>query len=116
MILAIALIAACVWWYKKNQWKRQAKRQLLAIPPTVSSDYYYQVNRLLKQVAVFRFGQSCAHLSGPQWLEFLDNQVKRPVFTSELPEFAHAPDDPNAKPDPQKVQRLALTWLNKVRR
>jgi len=113
--LIICFVALTVWWIKKNQWKRVAKQQLLSYEPVASVDYYYQINRSLKQIAVQRFGSQCAQLSGARWLEFLDNQLKDPLFSREVPEFGEAPDNPNAKPDPESVQRIALLWLKKLR-
>lgn len=113
--LIICFVALTVWWIKKNQWKRVAKQQLLSYEPVASVDYYYQINRSLKQIAVQRFGSQCAQLSGPRWLEFLDDQLKDPLFSREVPEFGEAPDNPNAKPDPESVQRIALLWLKKLR-
>lgn len=113
--LIICFVALTVWWIKKNQWKRVAKQQLLSYEPVASVDYYYQINRSLKQIAVQRFGAQCAQLSGPRWLEFLDDQLKDPLFSREVPEFGEAPDNPNAKPDPESVQRIALLWLKKLR-
>lgn len=113
--LIICIAALAVWWIKKNQWKRVAKQQLLSYEPVASVDYYYQINRSLKQIAIQRFGSQCAQLSGPRWLEFLDDQLKDPLFSREVPEFGEAPDNPNAKPDPESVQRIALLWLKKLR-
>lgn len=113
--LIICIVALTAWWIKKNQWKRVAKQQLLSYEPVASVDYYYQINRSLKQIAVQRFGSQCAQLSGPRWLEFLDDQLKDPLFSREVPEFGEAPDNPNAKPDPESVQRIALLWLKKLR-
>lgn len=113
--LIICFVALTAWWIKKNQWKRVAKQQLLSYEPVASVDYYYQINRSLKQIAVQRFGSQCAQLSGSRWLEFLDNQLKDPLFSREVPEFGEAPDNPNAKPDPESVQRIALLWLKKLR-
>lgn len=113
--LIICFVALTAWWIKKNQWKRVAKQQLLSYEPVASVDYYYQINRSLKQIAVQRFGSQCAQLSGPRWLEFLDDQLKDPLFSREVPEFGEAPDNPNAKPDPESVQRIALLWLKKLR-
>ena len=113
--LIICFVALTVWWIKKNQWKRVAKQQLLSYEPVASVDYYYQINRSLKQIAVQRFGSQCAQLSGRRWLEFLDDQLKDPLFSREVPEFGEAPDNPNAKPDPESVQRIALLWLKKLR-
>lgn len=113
--LIICIVALTAWWINKNQWKRVAKQQLLSYEPVASVDYYYQINRSLKQIAVQRFGSQCAQLSGPRWLEFLDDQLKDPLFSREVPEFGEAPDNPNAKPDPESVQRIALLWLKKLR-
>jgi len=115
IVLVIGVVLLTIWWVKKNQWKRLAKRQLLSYEPMANVDYYYQMNRSLKQIAVQRFGSKCAQLSGQRWLEFLDSQFKEPLFTSEVPEFGEAPDNPNAKPDPNSVQRIALLWLKKLR-
>lgn len=114
LFVAIVLIALLsVYLFRKNQWKRYAKKQLLAFDPVSTQEYYYQINRTLKQIAVQRFGQQCAHLSGDSWLAFLDSKLKTPLFQNTIPEFASAPDNPSSLPDPMNVQRIALQWLQK---
>lgn len=113
ILFAILLIVFTVIWIKKNRWKRAAKRQLLSLSPMAEPNYYYQINRSLKQIAIQRFGHQCAHLSGLKWLDFLDSKLKHPLFNHEIPEFAAAPDNPDVRPDPHQVKRIALLWLKK---
>ena len=76
LIALVSLIAFSVYRYNKNQWRRQALKQLSTITTLDEVICIQQCNRLLKQVALYRFGQTCASLSGEKWLEFLDNKVK----------------------------------------
>ncbi len=113
LFISLAIIAASVYVYRNNRWRREAKTLLLAHSPAKNSEYYYQINRAIKQIAMQRFGPQCAQLSGRAWLEFLDSTLHKPLFMSDIPEFADAPDSPSARPDPIKVQQVALTWLQK---
>lgn len=110
-IILVTLLS--IYWLRKGQWKRNAKKQLMAHEPISNQEYYYQINRTLKQIAIQRFGQHCAHLSGEAWLAFLDSKLKTPLFQNTIPDFATAPDNPNSHPDPVAVQRIALQWLQK---
>ena len=115
LLIVLVTVALTVFFIRKNRWKRIAKAQVVSFPPTATAEYYYQINRTLKQICLQRFGQESAHLSGAAWLEYLDSKLKSPQFQTEIPEFADAPDNPSCCPDPNHVQRIALLWLKQHR-
>lgn len=113
MFLFIVLVVGLGLYWHKTQWRRQAKRQLQRFQAEPTQHFYYETNRFLKQIAVMRFGHQCASLSGESWLKFLDDKLKKPVFTTQIPEFASAPDDPTQRPDPDRVLHCAKLWIGK---
>lgn len=113
MIASLAMIIGVIWLIQQGRWKRKAIQTLKTIETRTDSGYYTQVNRLLKQVAIHRFGQQCASLSGAKWLNFLDSKLKSPVFEKHIPEFAEAPDNPNCQPDPHLVMRYTQHWIGR---
>jgi hypothetical protein len=116
LIALVSLIAFSVYRYNKNQWRRQALKQLNTITTQDEVICIQQCNRLLKQVALYRFGQTCASLSGEKWLEFLDAKVKKPIFCETLSEFAIAPDRPAIGQhtlDVIKLKKAIESWIRK---
>jgi len=112
-VTLVLAVATFLYWLHANRWRREAKALLLAHSPAQTNEYYYQMNRALKQIALQRFGSECAQLSGHAWLAFLDSTLTKPLFLNEIPDFAHAPDAPSSSCDPNKVQHIALLWLKK---
>ncbi len=94
LMLFTILTLCCVFYFlrKKNKWKKAALMQLKAIDESQDLKCIQACNRLLKQIALQRFGPQCAPLNGLAWLDFLDSKVKQPIFLPNLIEFAHAPD------------------------
>jgi len=116
IICILALVALAVYWHKKNQWRRQALSQLKNIDTQDNLLCIQQCNRLLKQVALYRHGQSCASLSGEKWLNFLDSKVKKVIFSEQLNEFAYAPDQPthtSASIDVIQLKKAVECWIRK---
>lgn len=112
----IIAIGMCIhWWVKRNRWKRSALKQLNSVTLQNSQTCYYQINRLLKTVAIQRFGQQAAPLSGEKWLAFLDSKVKQPLFLPAIKGFATAPDVPDAQLDAFHIKRIAEKWIRKHR-
>jgi len=115
IILMVLLPALAVYFSRKNRWRKQALQQLNQIEIIDKNICIQQCNRLLKQVALYRFGQSCASLSGEPWLSFLDSKVKHALFMPEHLEFASAVDQPDSSLDPQSIKRAVATWIRKHR-
>ncbi len=115
IILLVILPVLAIYLRRKNRWRRQALQQLNNIETTNKNNCIQQCNRLLKQVALYRFGQSCAALSGKPWLEFLDSKVNNALFMQEHSEFASAVDRPESSIDPLSLKRATATWIRKHR-
>ncbi len=116
IVIALALVAFTVYRHKKNQWRRQALLQLKNIDTHDNLLGIQQCNRLLKQVALYRHGQSCASLSGKKWLEFLDSKVKVAIFSEQFSAFADAPDQPrqsSASIDVIQLKKAVECWIRK---
>lgn len=116
LVCALALITFIVVRYKKNQWRRQALGQLKNIATSDELFCVQQCNRLLKQVALYRFGQSCASLSGEKWLEFLDSKVKTAIFTDHFNTFAFIIDQPRevgTSIDVIQLKKAIEHWIRK---
>jgi len=115
IILLVLLPVLVIYLRRKNRWRKQALRQLKNIEITNKNICIQQCNRLLKQVALFRYGQACASLSGEPWLEFLDSKVNNAIFMPEHLEFASAVDRLDSSMDPQSLKRAVATWIRKHR-
>ncbi len=109
----IASIVLAIYLKRKNGWRKQALVQLSTIDPANKIQCIKECNRLLKQVALLRFGQQCASLSGQKWLDFLDSKVKKPIFIPNLAQFASAIDQIDATIDPASVKQAAALWIRK---
>ena len=118
LLLAIVITAGfSIYLRKKNIWRRQALSELKLISSENKLLCIQQCNRLLKQVALFRFGSSCAPLSGEKWLHFLDEKIKDDIFTSQFSSFAHAPDKlviaEEESIDVIKLKKAVELWIRK---
>ena len=116
IISTLALITFIVLRHKKNKWRRQALAELKNIATNDELSCIQQCNRLLKQVALYRYGQSCASLSGEKWLEFLDSKIKVAIFTESFNSFAFAIDQPreaSTSIDVIQLKKAIENWIRK---
>jgi len=119
MLLLAIFIAVGLTLYlrKKNTWRRQALSKLKVISSENQLQCIQQCNRLLKQVSLFRFGNSCASLSGEKWLHFLDEKLKNNIFSTEFSAFAYALDKPAAAEEESidviKLKKAVELWIRK---
>ncbi len=110
--VAVTIVLA-IYFKRKNVWRKQALLQLNVIDSANKLQCIKDCNRLLKQVALLRFGQQCASLSGQKWLDFLDSKVKQPIFNPSLAQFASAVDQVDTAIDPAAVKQAAALWIRK---
>jgi hypothetical protein len=114
LVTIVALVIFTILYRKKNAWRKLAIKQLNAIKHDNSIEYSLAYNRLLKQVCFNKIDKSCASLSSLTWLEYLDQQVKQPIFLPELRSFAFIPDDPSISINSQQLKQACLLWIRKV--
>lgn len=124
-ILLLALIAAIfltLRWWRARAYRRaalHALRELQTQWQQHRDDRQLQsdVNRLLKQVALAAFPRTqVAALHGSDWLQFLDAQLRRPVFAQ--PALAGLGDTYRAEPvavDADVLQQAARDWIRRHR-
>jgi len=115
IVLLIGLIIMAIWLYKKKAWRRYALKQVKAINWQHEQRACRDCNKLLKQIALQKLGKQSAPLSGEAWLEYLDKQVKKPIFMPELRPFAHILDEPNIHVDTHQLQKATMQWIRKVK-
>lgn len=121
-LLLLALIAA-VWfglrWWRARAYRRVALRELRELQTQWQQhrdDQKLQiaVNRLLKQVALAAFPRTqVAALHGMNWLQFLDAQLRRPVFAQ--PALAGFGDTYSAAAatEPEALVQAAREWIRR---
>ena len=89
LLLSIWVLIRCLQNYLSNAYRRAALRELEAIRSRTADAkekprVVTQLNRLLKRVAMVRWGRHrVAGSSGQDWLEFLNRTAKSDVFTQE---------------------------------
>lgn len=96
-VLGLALIIILYWLikrYKKNAYRRQASTMLAKIQEKFYAKEDFEcINEamvLLKYVAITTYGRDVvAHLSGSDWLQFLDEKRKLEAFVP-LADLIHA--------------------------
>jgi len=128
LLIAIAVVAfviAGIWLarrYRQRRYRRFALQQLRALHiqwQTEHDDaaFAQAVNRLLKQCALAAFPRcDVAALSGAEWLEFLDRQLRKPRFTDpDLRALAtlYQPTSPTLAADTLRV--AAEHWIRRHR-
>mgnify|MGYP000520335951 CR=1 FL=1 len=113
LVSLISVLVFISYYMKKTKWRKHALQQLQKIDTANNLECTRQCNRLLKQVALLRFGKECASLSGEKWLDFLDSKVKNNIFKPHLSEFASAIDTPNSSIDVHTLKIATATWIRK---
>jgi len=111
----IGLIALALWYRKQQAWRRYALKQLKAIDWQQEHNACRDCNKILKQIALQKLGKESAPLSGENWLEYLDKQVKHPIFMPHLRPFAHILDEPNIHVDTHQLHKATAQWIRKVK-
>ncbi len=119
-VLAVALILILILWIRRRRkshaWHRAARRELKLIAgrAAVNSEWFGDLNALLKQSAVVRYpDRAPASLTGAEWVDFLletspkDRVASRPTVEAMVascwqPTPSCAPDD---------AIRFARLWL-----
>lgn len=109
------VIGLCIWFYKRQAWRRQAKQALAAIDWQQPQQAYRDANKLLKRICLQKISNQCTQLSGEDWLHYLDDQVKHPIFMPKLRPFAHILDEPNIHLDNDALKHAIDTWIRKVK-
>lgn len=114
LVLLIAVISFIIYHRKKNAWRALAIKQLQALDDSDPVMYAMGCNRLLKQICFNKVDASCASLSGIAWLNYLDEQVKKPIFLPEIEAFAFIPDNPQVSLDTKALNKACQQWIRKV--
>lgn len=115
MAAILATVAVFLWQYKRQAWRRAALKQFNQIDWQQPEVALRDCNKLLKQIAVFKFDKTSARLSGEAWLEYLDTKIKQPIFMPQLRPFAHVLDEPNIQLDNSELQTAVKTWIRKAK-
>lgn len=111
----IAVIVFVFLHYKRQAWRRAALKQLNNIDWQSQQLAYRDANKLLKQISMQKMDAKCAHLSGEDWLAFLDQHVKTPIFLPQLRAFAYILDEPDIQIDANALQQAIKRWIRKVK-
>lgn len=114
LVLLLAIIVLTVYWRKKQAWRRIALKQFNQLIELNDHDFARASNRLLKQVALNKLGKESAGYSGIKWLQYLDQQVKTPLFLPNLEGFSQWIDDPNSQVNRNALEHACSTWIRKV--
>jgi len=103
--------------YKKNAYRREAVRKIESIAQQKSEKLVYEINSLLKSIAIQLFGRKkVAALFGTEWFGFLQSKLKtKPVLTEQnFEEFTKAmyTKDVQIKEDTVKeLVEFAINWV-----
>lgn len=114
-ILLITAITLLICFYIKNKWRKQVVAELNSYITLNDLEFAQACNRLLKQVALNKIGRECCNYHGIKWLNYLDAQVKSPIFLPKLENFSKWLDDPNANVDRHALSQACEKWIRKVR-
>ncbi len=87
LVLAAALLVACLIWRRRTIWRRDFFHDLSQIEHTVEErgehEGWAKLAQLLKRLAIQRHGRlEVAALSGEPWLRQLDDLVGSDLFTN----------------------------------
>ena len=112
--LLLALLGFFLWRrWSARAYRRLAQAQLEAMDRS-GEDYYSDVNRLLKAVALRSYGsRQVAQLSGSAWLNFLQSTARGgSPFPDELVDAPYR-DPRNIRARGDALYRAASDWLSR---
>lgn len=99
--------------YRRRAYRRMCIRKLTALPQHGDADWLYQVNRILKVVAMQTYGRTeVAALSGADWVDFLRNKG----LEGEMAEPLSRHYDLKAKLSQEVTMALAKAAKNWIKR
>jgi len=111
---ALLTLTFLVHFYLRNKWRKHAINKVNQMVMSDDVAFAQACNRLLKQVAISKLGKTCSNYHGIQWLEYLDAQVKHPIFLPKLEQFSKWVDQPNANVDRLALAEACKKWIRKV--
>ncbi len=119
MALALAAITAAVLlgysWYKKNGYKREALRLILALTPEPTNVFAANINAILKRTALSAYAHAHATISqtfGAQWVEFLNNTTKAPKFNDDaMQALSTGMYQKSPTFDANALKAMAIAWV-----
>ncbi len=123
LVAALLLILVCLFLlllnrHKRLTYRRQALRELTQLEqqPLSHSELLAALSRLLRRAALKAWpDNSCAGLSGQEWLKFLDSQGKTTEFTTGVGQcLASGPYQPEPQFEPLALFNLCRNWLRRL--
>lgn len=128
-VVVVLLVAASSRWWKRwraNRFRRQALAELVEIEghlaePASRPDALRRLPELLKRTAMSAYGRErVAELSGRAWLEFLNSDLRKPLFEGArgelLDDLAYAPTAYLASISAQDANDLGTAARQWIRR
>lgn len=123
-ILALLVLVSLIWlgrrllgYYRNRQRRKQMLGWIDHLNATIDPQkdpqaYLSTINRVFKLVALRAFPeQRCASMAGPQWAEFLQQQMSANQQDNSLSVLATGPYDPAPGFDPNTISELARAWI-----
>jgi len=123
-VLALLVLTLAVWlgrWalkrYRHNAYRRAALAELEALRSAQTALFAQHANVLLRRVAIQAFPQTeVRRLSGGEWLGFLDEHLKQPMFASALGEdLLQAAYADQHKYDTEALYQACARWIRQHR-
>lgn len=118
LLIITVLIIGLVWyfWQRHQQavYRRYAQQKLVQSHELDDATFLYQVNALLKQVAITTYGrQTCAGLNQQAWLSFLHQKasfIEQPDAIKKLESYYQAEFE-LSRDERQAIAEYARRWI-----
>lgn len=112
-LMCITAIVGIIWYRKKTRLKRAALAELKRLKQGNRADALalaVPISMLLRRVAIKRYGQSVAYLTGKAWEDFLVNHHAMDANTATF--LSNAPYKPlDNAPNAELLLESAKSWI-----
>ena len=115
--ILILILAGLVWFLvqrkRQNRYRKTALRAVSDLQSKELAAAAWEVNKLMKRICISKYGrQTCADLTGEDWINFLNGKCKTPVFNKEAKDVYLSIYHNNPKP-PQEFLQASRNWIRK---
>ena len=88
LVLSLITITWLSWIYfdrkRRNHYRKVAIGKINDLTANQHEPPTWEINKLLKRICINKYGRkNCADLTGQEWLDFLNDKCKTPVFDQE---------------------------------
>ncbi|MGC3946512.1 MAG: DUF4381 domain-containing protein [Chryseolinea sp.] len=123
LVFVLVIVAMIVRHYRKNKYRREALLWLASREREINKQHpdqiVYDATMLMKRIAISRYGREHAAIREGEWITFLNNACKSPLFSDTdsawLTQALYASGSDIASTDVQNYLNKTKVWIKRHR-